>query len=61
MCAIRQIAIVGVRVVRNFKMELKEHSLILTTSFYDMNQKILSKKGYFQNFSNSDFGFTSYA
>ena len=23
---------------------------VLTTSFYDMNQKILTKKGYFQNF-----------
>ena len=31
---------------------LKELSMILTTSFYDMNQKILTKKkGYFQNFS----------
>ena len=30
----------------------KEYSVILTTSFYDMNQKILTKKkAYFQNFS----------
>ena len=28
-----------------------EQELILTASFYDMNQKILTKKGYFQNFS----------
>ena len=30
---------------------LKEYSVILTTSFYDINQKILTKKGYFQSFS----------
>ena len=30
---------------------LKEYSVILTTSFYGMNQKILRKKAYFQNFS----------
>ena len=29
----------------------KEWSVILTTSFYDINQKILTKNGYFQNFS----------
>ena len=27
---------------------LKEYSVILTTSFYDMNQEILTKKAYFQ-------------
>ena len=30
---------------------LKEYSVILTTSFYDMNQKIKTIKAYFQNFS----------
>ena len=30
---------------------LKRYSLILTTSFYDMNQKIWTRKAYFQNFS----------
>ena len=30
---------------------LKEYSVILTTSFYDINQKILTKKGFFQIFS----------
>ena len=30
---------------------LKEYSLILTTSFYDKNQKIETKKADFQNFS----------
>ena len=30
---------------------LKEYSVILTTSFYDINQKILTKKSYFQSFS----------
>ena len=30
---------------------LKEYSVILITSFYDINQQILRKKGYFQNFS----------
>ena len=29
----------------------KEYSKILTTSFYDMNQKIYTKKAYFQNLS----------
>ena len=29
----------------------KENSVILTTSFYGMNQKIWTKKAYFQNFS----------
>ena len=29
---------------------LKEYSVTLSTSFYDINQKILWKKGYFQNF-----------
>ena len=32
-------------------VDLKEYSVILTTSFYDINQKILTKKGYFQSFS----------
>ena len=31
-------------------MSLIEYSLILTTSFYDIKQKILLKKGYFQSF-----------
>ena len=30
---------------------LKEYSLILIASFYDINQQILRKKGYSQNFS----------
>ena len=30
---------------------LKEYSVILTTSFSDINKKILRKQGYFQNFS----------
>ena len=30
---------------------LKEYSVILTAPFYGINQKILTKKGYFQNFS----------
>ena len=29
---------------------LKEYSVILITSFYDINQEILRKNGYFQNF-----------
>ena len=33
------------------KNVLKEYSVILTTSFNEINQKILRKKGYFQNFS----------
>ena len=38
------------------KMEmLKEYSVILVTSFYDMNQK-----AYFQNFSQSQFRIASY-
>ena len=32
-------------------LHLKELSMILTTSFYNMNQKILTKKVYFQIFS----------
>ena len=34
-----------------FVVHLKEYSLILITSFYDINQKILRKNYYFQNFS----------
>ena len=30
---------------------LKEYAVILITSFYDINQQILRKKGYSQNFS----------
>ena len=30
---------------------LKEYSVILIKSFYDINQQILRKNGYFQNFS----------
>ena len=30
---------------------VKEYSVILTGSFYDINQKILRQKGYFRNFS----------
>ena len=36
---------------------LKEYSVILTTSFYGMNQKIQTKKAYFQKIS-VDFNFT---
>ena len=32
-------------------MRLKEYSVILIKSFYDINQQILRKNGYFQNFS----------
>ena len=31
--------------------KLKEYSVILIKSFYDINQQILRKNGYFQNFS----------
>ena len=37
--------------VLTLRLTLKEYSLILTISFYDINQKILRKKDYFQNFS----------
>ena len=33
------------------EVKLEEYSVILTTSFNDITQKILRKKGYFQNFS----------
>ena len=33
------------------KLGLKEYSVILTAPFYGINQKILTIKGYFQNFS----------
>ena len=33
------------------KDTLKEYSVILIKSFYDIVQQILRKKGYFQNFS----------
>ena len=36
---------------KNENQRLKEYSVILTTSFNDLNQKILRKKVYFQNFS----------
>ena len=35
----------------NLEGLLKECSVILTTSFYDINQKILTEKCYFRNFS----------
>ena len=34
---------------------LKEYSQILTASFYDINQKILTRKSYYQNFSEFQF------
>ena len=34
----------------NVQQLSKECSVIITTSFYDMNQKISTKKAYFQNF-----------
>ena len=49
----RNILVLGY-VLLQIKMKrvyLKEYSVILTTSFYDINQKILTKKGYFQSFS----------
>ena len=36
---------------QSLSLVLKEYSVILTMSFYDINQKILRKKSYFQNFS----------
>ena len=35
----------------NSYLDLKEYSVILIKSFYDINQQILRKNGYFQNFS----------
>ena len=32
------------------KVTLKMYSVILTTSFYDMNQKMNTEKAYYQNF-----------
>ena len=40
---------------------LKEYSVILTTSFYDMNQKIQTKKLTSKISVDSNFIFTSYA
>ena len=41
---------------------LKEYSMILIKSFYDINQQILRKKRLFPKFSvDSDFPFASYA
>ena len=41
---------------------LKEYSVILTTSFYSMNQKILTKKKLISKISvDSNFMFSSYA
>ena len=34
-----------------FNLLLKVYSVILTTYFYDMDQKILTQNGFFQNFS----------
>ena len=41
--------------------ELKEYSVILMTSFYDINQQILRKKGTSKISVDSDFPFPSYA
>ena len=39
------------KIISRFCGQRKIYSVILTTSFYDINQKILTKKVYFQNFS----------
>ena len=40
--------------------QLKEYSVIITTSFYDITLKILTRKGYSKNVVDSNFMFTSY-
>ena len=40
---------------------LKRYSVILTTSFYGMDQKIINKKAYLKMSVDSNFTFSSYA
>ena len=47
--------------IRSSTPVLKEYSVILIKSFYDINQQILRKNSYFQISVDSDFPFASYA
>ena len=43
------------------ELHLKEYSVIVTTSFHDINQKILTRKVIFKIPVHSNFSFTNYA